>query len=62
MLSTVSRHWKHARSMPLWLFHQGRILPMAAKVVLAAVQSAPVYLDLEASLEKAVRLIGETRN
>ncbi len=32
---------------------------MAAKVVLAAVQSAPVYLNLEASLEKAARLIGE---
>ncbi len=32
---------------------------MAEKVVLAAVQSAPVYLNLEASLEKAVRLIGE---
>ncbi len=32
---------------------------MAQKIILAAVQSAPVYLNREASLEKAVRLIGD---
>ena len=36
------------------------LAPMSAQVVrVAAVQAAPVILDAEASVEKAVRLLGE---